>query len=131
MNADISIQRFLSSYPEEVAKDALRIRNIVLENCSSIKEQIDVPAKMIAYSYGPKYTDMICTIIPSKTGVKLGFYKGNELSDPDGILEGEGKISRYIQFNDKKEIKTSSIKNLLLLAQKAYEERSNNSNSKQ
>jgi len=125
MNADQPILQFLSYYSDVVSEEALRVRKIIFESLPSIQEQIDHSAKMIAYSYGPKYSDMICTIIPSKKGVKLGFYKGNELPDPDGILEGTGKISRYVQFAGKKEIKTSSIKNLLLLAQRKYEERSN------
>ena len=125
MNADQPILQFLSYYSDVVSEEAFRVRKIILESLPSIQEQIDHSAKMIAYSYGPKYSDMICTIIPSKKGVKLGFYKGNELPDPDGILEGTGKISRYVQFAGKKEIKTSSIKNLLLLAQRKYEERSN------
>ncbi len=125
MNADHTILQFLSHYSDVVSEEALRVRKIILESLPSIQEQIDHSAKMIAYAYGPKYSDMICTIIPSKKGVKLGFYKGNELPDHDGILEGTGKISRYVQFAGKKEIKTSSIKNLLLLAQRKYEERTN------
>ena len=82
-----------------------------------------MPAKMIAYSYGPKYADMICTLIPSKKGLKLGFYKGNELPDPDNILEGSGKISRYVQIKDEDQVKSPAIKELLWNALEAYKKR--------
>ncbi|MFC0562505.1 DUF1801 domain-containing protein [Halalkalibacter alkalisediminis] len=34
---------------------------------------------------------------PAKNHVNLGFYKGSELSDSDGVLQGTGKQMRHIQ----------------------------------
>jgi hypothetical protein len=65
---------------------------------------------MIAYSYGQEYAEMICTIIPSKKGVKLGFYKGIDLPDPDKLLEGAGKISRYIEIRSNEQINSPALK---------------------
>ncbi len=79
---------------------------------------------MIAYCYGEKYSDMICTVIPSKKGLKLGFYKGNELPDPNQLLQGNGKISRYIQINSADQIKSADLKKILLSALIAYQQRS-------
>lgn len=76
MVADKKIDGFLSSYSEDVFSNALQLRKVLIGNLPGITEQIDIPAKMIAYCYGQKYAEMICTIIPSKKGVKLGFYNG-------------------------------------------------------
>jgi len=102
---------------------AISVREVVLENLPGAQEQVDLPAKMIAYTYGPKYADMICTIIPSKKGLKLGFYKGNELADPHGLLEGTGKISRYIVIKDEKQIKSTPIIEMIQRAFESYKAR--------
>ena len=46
--------------------NALKLREIILRILPEIQEQIDIPAKMVAYVYGQKYVEMICTLIPSK-----------------------------------------------------------------
>ena len=119
-----SITAFLSQYDDQVIDYVLKLREMLLENLPGIIEQIDIPAKMIAYCYGQKYSDMICTVIPSKKGLKLGFYKGNELPDPNQLLQGNGKISRYIQINSADQIKSADLKKILLSALIAYQQRS-------
>jgi hypothetical protein len=117
-----SIDTFLSKYDREVFENAMKLRKVIVALLPDINEELDLPAKMIAYSYGKKYSEMVCTIIPSKKGIKLGFYKGNELEDPDHLLEGEGKISRYVQI-DRKLIESAELKSLLLRALDACKER--------
>jgi len=86
-------------------------------------EQIDLPARMIAYCYGQKYAEMVCTIIPSKKGLKLGFYKGVDLPDPGKLLEGTGKISRYVEIRSAGQIRSPALKKLIESALAAYEKR--------
>lgn len=114
---------FLSRYEEKVISLTLILREVVLANLPGIMEQPDLPAKIIAYCYGQKYSEMICTIIPSKRGLKLGFYKGNELPDPDGMLEGTGKISRYVEIKSEEQIRSAALKKMLQHALNAYKER--------
>jgi len=123
MVADKQIDEFLSNYSDEVFTNALELREVLLTNLPGIIEQIDVPAKMIAYSYGQKYAEMICTIIPSKKGLKLGFYKGVDLPDPDKLLEGSGKISRYVEIRSAEQIKSPALKKLIESALAAYKKR--------
>jgi len=117
------IDEFLSNYSDEVFTHASELREVLLTNLPGIIEQIDVPAKMIAYSYGQKYAEMICTIIPSKKGLKLGFYKGVDLPDPDKLLEGSGKISRYVEIRSAEQIKSPALKKLIESALAAYKKR--------
>jgi len=117
------IDEFLSNYRDEVFTRASELREVLLTNLPGIIEQIDVPAKMIAYSYGQKYAEMICTIIPSKKGLKLGFYKGVDLPDPDKLLEGSGKISRYVEIRSAEQIKSPALKKLIESALAAYKKR--------
>ncbi|MEO5946592.1 MAG: hypothetical protein ABIP79_07215 [Chitinophagaceae bacterium] len=66
---------------------------------------------------------MVCVIIPSKKGLKLGFYRGIDLPDPDHLLEGKGKISRYVNIISEKQIKSLAIKKLIKVALAAYKKR--------
>lgn len=75
----------LSQYNEQVYSNTLLLREIILKNLPEVQEQLDIPAKMIAYIYGQKYAKMVCTIIPFKKGFKLGFYKGVDLPDPEKL----------------------------------------------
>ena len=117
------ILKFLSQYNEEVQKHAIQLRKNILKALPGITEQLDMPAKMIAYSYGQKYIEMVGTIVPSKKGLKLGFYKGIDLPDPESILEGAGKISRYVQIKSLEQINSVAMKNLLTHALENYRER--------
>lgn len=123
MTTNKKIDEFLSNFSEEVFTKALNLREVLFENLPGIIEQIDIPAKMIAYSYGQKYAEMICTIIPSKKGIKLGFYKGVDLPDPDNLLEGTGKISRYVEIRSKDQIRSAALKKLIKSALLAYKKR--------
>ncbi len=117
------VESFLSQYDEQVFSNALQLRKVLLQNLPDIIENVDLPARMVAYSFGPKYAEMICTIIPSKKGLKLGFYEGPELPDPEKLLEGTGKISRYVVINSERRINSPGIKKLLVSALKAYKQR--------
>ncbi len=115
---------FLSQYDEKVYKLATELRQIVLKNLPEIIEVLDGPAKMIAYCYGQKYADLVCVIIPSKKGLKLGFNRGTELPDPQKMLEGKGKVSRYVEIKSADIIKSVALKTLIKEALKAYKLRS-------
>lgn len=120
-----NIDIFLSQYDDEIYINALKLRGILIKYLPGITEQVDLPARMIAYCYGQKYSEIICTIIPSKKGLKLGFYKGTELADPEKLLEGTGKISRYVQIKSEEQIYSDAIKNLILNAFDSYKQRTN------
>ena len=119
MSIDPKVNAFLSQYDD----NALRLREVILTNLPEIIEQIDLPARMIAYCYGQTYIEMICTIIPSKKGLKLGFYKGADLFDPERLLEGTGKNSRYINIQSKEQVNSSAVNALIERALAAYKQR--------
>jgi hypothetical protein len=113
MTRDKQIDAFLSQYDEEVFTKAIKLREIIFANLPGIIEQLDIPARMIGYCYGQKYAELICVIIPSKKGLKLGFNRGTELQDPDKLLEGTGKISRYVVIRSDEQIRSGSLRKLI------------------
>jgi hypothetical protein len=77
-----------------------------------------------AVAFGWSTTDRLghtfCSIAVGRSSknVHFGFYWGNELSDPDKILLGEGNQYRYILVTDKKKFPQTYIKKLV---REAYE----------
>src|SRR5688500_2253473 len=123
MPADNKAIDFLSQYDEQVLNNALKLREVLFDNLPGIIEQLDISAKMIAYCYGQKYAELICTIIPSKKALKLGFNRGADLPDPENLLKGTGKISRYIEIKSGAQIKSTALQKLLVSALNAYKQR--------
>ena len=123
MASEKQIEAFLSQYDVQFFENAQKLRKILFANLPDIIEQIDIPAKMIAYCYGQKYSELICVLIPSKKGLKLGFNRGTELPDTESLLEGNGKISRFVQIKSDEQINSNAIKQLLESALALYDQR--------
>lgn len=110
-------ETILSQYEGEVASLGARLRKFLLKQLPDIIEQPDAKANLIGYSYGPGYKDLICTILMSKKGVKLGFYKGSELPDPHHLLTGSGKVHKYVEIDSAQDVHNPAL--LALLKQAA------------
>lgn len=123
MAEDTNISTFLSNYSDHVSGCVLKLRNVLLKNLPGVEEQIDVPARMIAYCYGQKYTELVCTIIPSRKGLKLGFYRGIDLPDPGHLLKGNSKVSRYVEIKTMEDMESPALKALVRVAFATYKAR--------
>lgn len=118
-----SSQNILSKYEEKISTLGFQLRDFLMKNIDNIIEQPDEAANIIGFNYGTGYKDLICTIIPSKKGMKLGFYKGSELPDPAKILTGSGKVHKYVEINSTEDISNPALKKLLTDAIKAHQNR--------
>jgi len=119
----VTADGILSRYDERVSKLGFQLREFLLKELKQIIEYPDGPANIIGYGYGPGYKQLLCTIIPSKKGIKLGFYKGSELPDPKKLLTGSGKVHRYVEIKSESDLKDTAIKKLVDEALSAYHKR--------
>jgi hypothetical protein len=108
----------ISKYDEKISSLIIQLDKFLIAELKSIIEIPDPSANIIGYGYGSGYKDSICVIIPSKKGVKLGFYKGTQLLDPTKILTGSGKVHKYVEIKSVDDIKNPALKNLLKQAVK-------------
>ena len=121
-----AVDRFLAAYPPAVQEIAARARALVLASLRAlphVDETVDAPARLVAYGCGPGYRGMVCTLIPSRTEVKLGFYRGAELPDPRHLLEGTGKVHRHVRLRARKDVARPGLKALLKAAVAAWTQR--------
>lgn len=90
---------FLGGYPHPVRELFLETQFLLEQELPNSQQELDIPAKMLAFSYGPGYKGMVCVLFPSQKGVKLSFSKGAELPNKHGLLEGTGKKTRYVEMS--------------------------------
>jgi hypothetical protein len=114
-----NVADLLATFAPEVQNLTLAARAFVLKTTPDITEQVDVKARMIGYSYGPKYSDMVCMVMPTKAGVTFGIAYAMELPDPKALLEGTGKLHRHVKLKSKSDLESAALKSLLKAANAA------------
>jgi hypothetical protein len=82
------------------AATARLLRQRLLAELPDAGEQPDESGNVIGYGFGSGYKGLVCTIILSKSCVKLGIPHGATLPDPDRLLTGAGKVHRYFVVED-------------------------------
>jgi hypothetical protein len=96
---DPQLLGFLEAYDRHISDLALALREIVLEEAPDASESIyQVYTVAIWFGFSGKMKDMFCYISTSAGHVNLGFPRGASLTDPNRVLEGEGKAMRHIKF---------------------------------
>ena len=56
---------------------------------------------------------LVCGHFVYKNHVSLEFAKGNELRDPNGVLEGNGKYRRHIKLTRQDDIYEKSVRSMI------------------
>jgi hypothetical protein len=125
-----TIDSILGKYDARVCELGLEVREFLLQELKEIMEYPDGPANIIGYGYGPGYKDLICTIIPSKKGIKVGFYRGSELPDPKKLLAGAGKVHRHVEIKSREDLSKPALKKLVMSAVQAHVKRKKESKNK-
>lgn len=119
-----AVTEFFGEYPDSVRELALRLRGIVRTILPDAREEVDRAGHVVGYSLGSGYAGLVCTIIMSKTGTKLGIVGSADLPDPTHLLEGAGKRHRYIAFKQPSDFDRPGISELLLAARARWQDRS-------
>lgn len=118
-----TLEELLADYPREVQTLARQTRAFVLDLLPNAQQFVDGSGPYIGYGYGAGYKDLVCTIIVSKGGVKLGVVGGATLPDPKGLLEGSGKVHRHIVVKTADDLRKPGVKPLIRAAFSAWRKR--------
>ena len=74
------------------------LRDLVLEVDPKTVEVVRLGDRAATYGVGPKkMSEGYTYILPYTNWVNLGFYKGADLPDPEGLLEGTGAKMRHVK----------------------------------
>ncbi len=109
-----AFDEIMSNFSPEVSQIASAVRTLIFD---VLAETVEVPwdtQKVIGYGTGPKkMSEHFCWIQPNKAHVNLGFNYGAELPDPDGLLEGTGKLFRHVKMRSLKDVQRDGVRTLL------------------
>lgn len=110
------LQYLLAMYEPHVQELALGARDLVLAIFPQADEQIDLPAKIIAFGHDRTYKGMVCAVALQRNYVNIMFSRGVDLPDPDGLLLGTGKRARHARINTAQDLQNPSLAELLRAA---------------
>ena len=48
-----------------------------------------------------------------KAHVNVGFFRGAEIADPDGLLEGTGKFMRHVKLRPERDVDATALRKLI------------------
>ena len=109
--------KFLKPFDKEIIETVMWLRDFAWNLCPQANELIydNYNAVSLGWSLTDKVGNNICSVViyRANQNVHFGFYWGNELSDPDKLLLGEGKQYRYILVPAKKKFLTTYMKKLV------------------
>ena len=116
----MTVEEFLAPSSPTVRELALKTRELVRSTLPpGTYEGVHPGRNSLIYGTSEKMADWICYIAPFKSRINLGFFYGTKLPDPEGLLQGTGKLLRHVKISRVEEIEQPAIKALLVAALEA------------
>jgi len=103
--------------PDPVPSLALASRALILDVFPRAVEVVWPQQRTAGYGTGPKkMTEQFCWLAPYAKHVVFGFYYGTELPDPEGLLEGTGRLMRHVKIRTPDDLTRPALRALLTAA---------------
>ncbi len=111
-------------FDEALAGSGPRVRDLATRVRALIRtvmpEVVEVPwprQRVVGYGVGPrKMSEHFCYVAFHKDHVNLGVDYGAELPDPEGLLQGTGKLMRHTRVNTPEDLSNPALRRLLEVA---------------
>ncbi len=110
----------LARYPAQVQTLAGGAARLIRRLLPGVEERADPSSAILAYGFGPGYKGMVCTLILSRSAVKIGLVRGSELDDPHRLLGGRGKVHRFIELKTPADLRRRGVSDLIAAAYAAW-----------
>ena len=115
--SDAQFRAMLADVPEPVARLALQARALVLDVLPQTVEVVWAQQRTAGLGTGPKkMTEQFIWLAPHARHLVLGFYYGAELPDPDGLLEGTGRLMRHVKIRTAADLAKPELRRLVEIA---------------
>jgi hypothetical protein len=109
-------ESFLAGYPAPIQAITRKLRGLIAQATPGAREVLDARQNHFGYSYSGRYSERVMYLVPMAEYVRLGFFWGGYLPDPQGLLVGEGKRLRHIKVFSLAEAGRPALKALLIAA---------------
>jgi hypothetical protein len=109
-----AIAAFLDAFPPITRTIAAAARARLLETFPDAIETAE--GRELGYGFDRGYKGLVFTISMKKNGVNLGIVGGASMENPDGLLQGTGKLHRHIEILDVARLEDDRLVRLLVSA---------------
>ncbi|MGH2427962.1 MAG: DUF1801 domain-containing protein [Candidatus Limnocylindria bacterium] len=116
---DAAFTEVIASSSAEVQALARAVRDVVFDVLPQAVEVVWPRQGSVGWGTGPrKFTEQFAYLMPFKRHVTLGFYRGGELTDPDGLLpeQGNTQVSGTLSMRSLKLTSLDEVRNPALRA---------------
>jgi hypothetical protein len=108
---DPAIDHWMTEHPDELGAIACRWFEVMRKCGSDVRETLHDghPTACVgdaAFAYVNAF----------KAHVNVGFFRGAELADPEGLLEGNGKFMRHVKLKPGSEVDAIALERLIGVA---------------
>ena len=109
-----TFEQIVQAADPQARQIARALRSLIADVYPAVVEVPWLKQHVAGYGVGPKkMSEHFCYIAVQKEYCNLGFYYGAELDDPDGLLEGPGKLLRHIKIRSEADIARPALRALL------------------
>ncbi len=113
-NTELILRELMQDRPEHVVSTAIAARKAVLKLAGECSELIyETYCISNAFTFTGKQGQGFIHIATYAKHVNLGFDHGTKLEDPEGLLQGTGKLIRHIRLNGVSDMKRESVARLI------------------
>lgn len=109
MATNNNVEKVLQSCPPEVKGLAEELRGLVRQAAPKATERGYTGWGNLAYDHNGRF----CYIAPLKNSVNMGFHRGVQLADPEGLLRGSGKGMRHVKVRKHEDIRADAFGGLI------------------
>jgi hypothetical protein len=119
-SAERQLDRFLDAFTPEVADLARKTLTKLRKRLPHAIELVYDNYNALAIRFGPneRASDGIFSVAVYPQHANFFFLQGAKLSDPDGLLQGEGSRVRHIRLDDEKTLDRADVKAMMATAMK-------------
>ena len=113
-----SLAAFLAKFEPKMAARIRACRAALRKRLPTAHELVYDNYNFFVIGYGPneRPSNAVVSIAANSKGVGLCFIHGAKLPDPDGVLQGSGKQTRFVRLPSAKTLDEPAIAKLLTLA---------------
>ena len=97
----------------KAAKLGEKLRQTILTVLPNIKEIPNIKGAFITYAIGDDYEDTVVVMRSDGPVWSLGFYRGRELPDPEGLLQGNGRLHAAAIIAGKADVESEALRALI------------------
>jgi len=117
-NAEAELAGFIDKFTPEMAKAIRAIRSALRKRLPTANELVYDNYNFFVIGYSPtlRPSDSFTQLVADAHGVRLAFYWGATLPDPEGILMGDGNQNRFIRLENVRHLARPEVEALIRAA---------------